>query len=95
MAAALVSLLLTAALGQAPGAGVDAAWLKAVPADIDVVVQARGVEPVRDDLNKMLDAMSPALAAQAKPAFQQGVDEITNLLGKAGSSAPLLAMSTI
>ncbi|HEV3162949.1 MAG TPA: hypothetical protein VGZ22_02830 [Isosphaeraceae bacterium] len=92
MVAGLVWLCLTAALGQTPGAAVDAAWLKSVPADIDVVAQVRGLEPVHDDLVKMLDATSPALAAQAKPALQQLLDQFTGQFGKAASASPFLMM---
>src|SRR5579864_832344 len=94
MFSGLVSMWLVTVLGQTPGAAADTAWLKQVPASADVVIRIRGVEPVRDDLSKMIQAMSPALANQVTPALEQGSQQILGELGKDAfdASAPILAL---
>jgi hypothetical protein len=89
MFASLATFLLTAALGQAPP---EAAWLKSVPAEADVVVHVRGIEAVRDDLSAMIRAMSPALGDQVGPALDQAVDQFTQQMGKPAAQTPFLAL---
>src|SRR4051812_48163539 len=89
MFASLVPLCLAAALGQAPG---DSAWLKAVPADVAVVARVRSLNSSRDDLLKMLEAMSPNASALAKPQIEQGLTIFSGMYGKAAVEQPLMAI---
>src|SRR5438552_1491745 len=90
MFAYTLTLWVATAVGQAAPA--EAAWLKAVPAEAEVVVRVRGLEAGRDDLVKMLEAMSPALADQAKPALEQGLSQFTERHGKKAATTPWLAL---
>lgn len=81
--------LLAATLGQAPAADGS---LDVVPAEADVVIRVRGVEPARDDLLAMIKAMSPALAEQAGPALEQGVAQFRGHAGEQGSKLPFLGL---
>jgi hypothetical protein len=88
----LVSLsmwLMAAALGQAPA---DAAWLKAVPADVDVAIRIRGLESTRDDLSAMLKAMSPMLADQAIPALTAQLDQFKTKYGEGSVKSPWVGL---
>jgi hypothetical protein len=85
-----LTLWVAAALGQASPA--EAAWFKAVPAEAEVVLRVRGLEAGRDDLVKMLEAMSPTLAEQAKPALDQGLSQLTEHIGKKAAATPWLAL---
>lgn len=89
MVSGLVSLWLAAALGQnAP----EAAWLKSVPADADMVVRIRNIDQVRDNMIKMIEATTPALAPQAKQSIEAGFDQLMNQVGREAlqTSAPVL-----
>ena len=94
MIASLMTWCLVVALGQAPGAPGEAAWLKAVPGDAEVVLRFRGAEPVRNDLVTMLEAMSPTLAAQAKPALQTALEQMRVNAGEEAiaTDAPILVV---
>jgi hypothetical protein len=89
MASGALVLWVAVALGQTPSAGESAAWLKVVPADIDLVARARGVQAVRDDLVKMVENASPQLAAQVCPTIQDWFDQIRGRYGDAATKAPL------
>ena len=69
MATSLLTLVMAAAIGQSPA---EAGWLKSVPADVDVVIHAKGLRSTRDDLARMLEAMSPNLARMAGPRSTKG-----------------------
>src|SRR5262249_13179093 len=62
-----VALLVGQARDRAPD---EAAWLKSVPDSAAVVLHVRGVEAARDDLIKMLKAMSPTLAEHAEQGLE-------------------------
>ena len=85
MLSCLVSLWMTVAVGQAQP---EAAWLKAVPADVPVVVRGRALETVRDDLLAMIGAMSPASATPAKEGLAPGLQMVEGMFGKAMLKAP-------
>ena len=70
MVSCLASLWVAAALGQAPD---QSAWLKSIPADVAVVARVKALETVRDDILKMLDAMSSNAVALARPQLEQGL----------------------
>lgn len=74
MVARLTVWLVAAVLGQP--AAEPPAWLKAVPADVDVAIRIRGLDATRQDLSALLKAMSPTLSATAEP-------QLTNLLNQA------------
>ena len=85
----LATFLLSGALAQAPP---EAAWLKSVPAETDIVVRMRGIEAVRDDLNDLVRALSPALADQVGPVLNQAVDQFTQQFGRPAAQTPFLAL---
>lgn len=87
MVSCFVSLYLAAAMGQAPA---EAAWLKAVPADVAVVARVKALESARDDIGKMLQAMSGNAAAMAQPQMEQGLAMFTGLYGQEAAKNPLL-----
>lgn len=88
MVSGLFSLVMAAALGQQAPA--EAAWLKAVPADADVVVHVKGLRSSRDELLSMLNAMSPNLGQIAGPALTQGLDQMAGRLGERSTTTPFL-----
>jgi hypothetical protein len=90
MVSGLMVALVAAALGQGAAAGEGAAWLKAVPADVDLVARVRGAEATRDDLVKMLQATSAQLAAQACPPIEDVYNQFVGRYGKDATKAPLL-----
>lgn len=92
MLPSLATMILAAALGQA---GPETAWLKAVPADADVVIRVRGIEAVRDDLIAMIRAMSPALGERAAPALEQAVAHVREQLGEPATRTPFLALMRV
>lgn len=73
MISAFVSMTLAAVLGQAPA---EAAWLKSIPADVDVAIHIRGLGPVKDDISGMLKAMSPTAEQIVSPILEQGLMQI-------------------
>lgn len=100
MVSSVTALVLATALGQAGARGAaaaapaaaDAAWLKAAPADAEIVLRVRGLKAGRDDLAKMIQAMSPGLGGQALPALDQGVDSFRQRYGDAAASRPFLVL---
>lgn len=87
MFSALLTWTLAAALGQTPA---EAAWLKALPADAEVVMHVRSVAGVRDDAGAMLKAMSPMLAEQAEPALAMAVDHLKEQFGEPATQSEFL-----
>lgn len=88
MVSSMFPLLLAAALGQQAPA--EAAWLKALPADVDAVVRVKALGSTRDELVKMIEAMSPTLAEHATPVLTQGLDQMAQRLGEASTTTPFL-----
>ena len=97
MFASALSLWLTLAAGQtvAPGAAMEASWLKSVPADVDVAVRVRGLEAGKNDLVKMITAMSPTLAEHATPALDAGLAAFTAKLGPDAAKLPFLVVARL
>ncbi len=69
----LLATLLTGLAVQAPTAD---EWLDDVPAGTHVVVHARALEPVADDLVAMVSAMSETLGQQIKPSVDAFTQQI-------------------
>jgi len=90
MVSCFVSLWMAAALGQAPAG--EAAWLKSVPADVAAVVRVKALETARDDLMKMLEAMSGNAAALAKGPIDQGMEQFTAMHGKPAAQHPFFTV---
>ncbi|MDB5349154.1 MAG: hypothetical protein JWN86_401 [Planctomycetota bacterium] len=90
MLSCFVSLWMAAAVGQAPSG--QSAWLKSVPADVVAVVRVKSLETVRDDLLKMLEAMSPNAAALAKPQIEQGLEMFAASQGKPATQHPFFTI---
>lgn len=91
MVTGFVSLWLAAALGQtAP----EAAWLKSVPGDADVVVRIRNVDQVRDNIIKMVEATTPASAPQIKQSIETGFQQLMNEIGRDAlqTNAPVILL---
>jgi hypothetical protein len=86
--------VLAAALGHVP-ASTDAAWLKAIPADVDVAVHFRGLEAARNDLETMLKAMSPRLAEQVMPNVTTQLDQFKQRAGEPAVKTPWVLLLNI
>lgn len=89
MLSCFVGLWVAAAVGQAQP---EAAWLKAVPGDVPVVVRVRAMDRVRDDLVAMIAAMSPDSAEPAKEGIAAGLQYVGSLLGEEATKSPILVM---
>jgi hypothetical protein len=74
VSAGFVSLTLALALGQAPSA--EAAWMKALPADLDIAIHLRGLGTVKSDLASMIKGMSPTAEQSLVPQLDQGLQAI-------------------
>jgi hypothetical protein len=79
MVSCFVTLAVAAALGQAR-LPEEAGWLKALPADAEVAIRIRGLDPARKDLLDMLNSMSPNAAATAEPAIAQMMQSVRQRL---------------
>src|SRR4051794_29197859 len=89
MVASLLTTVLAAALAQGPA---ESAWLKNVPSDVDAVVRVKGLEAAKNDLVGMIQAMSPTLAEQAKPALDEMVTQLAGQYGKVATTSPFVVM---
>src|SRR5262249_29985932 len=87
MLSTLLSWTVLTVLGQAP---VETGWLKALPAETEVVVHVRGVSATRDDAIAMLKAMSPVLAEQAQSALNMAVDQMKDQFGPKSITSPFI-----
>ena len=94
MVASVLCLSLTVLFCQAPASppAAEAAWLKVVPADTELIVRTRGLEAARNDLVKMLEAMSPLLAEQAKVPLDQVLTQLAGQYGQAATKEPFLVI---
>jgi hypothetical protein len=92
MVSCLASLWLAASLGQAPD---QSAWLKSVPADVAVVVRVKALETVRDDILKMLGAMSGNAAALARPQLETGLSMMEAQSGKESVKHPFFMLMSM
>lgn len=91
MVSCALTLWMAAVLGQGGAlTPADAAWLKAVPAEAEVVVRGRAPGSIHGDLDQMLKAMSPNLAEMAKPVVDAGVDQLANQFGQDALKTPFL-----
>jgi hypothetical protein len=91
MVANVWAVWVAAALAQA-GAADEAAWLKSVPAEAEVVIRVRGMSADRDDLDKMLRAMSPNLAETVTQAIDGGLQQFAAQFGDPATKTPFLAV---
>lgn len=92
MLSCLASLFMAASLAQAPD---QAAWLKSVPGDVAVVARTKALETARDDLMKMLEAMSGNAAALARPQIEQGLAMMEGQHGKESTRHPFLMLMSL
>ena len=90
MLAYFCALTMTAALSQAGPADLSLAAL--VPAEAEVVVRVRSLQESRKELDAMIRAMSPALAAQAGPMLDQALASFTEQFGEEAASTPFVTM---
>ncbi len=91
MSSVLGLILAAASLGQQAPA-LEAAWLKAVPADIDAVIHVRNAGGTRDDLLKMVRAMSPTVADQVEPMLNGAYEQMAAQAPKELVDGPVLAL---
>ena len=95
----VTSMWMAAALAQAPtpgaGAAPEAAWIKAVPAEAEVVVRVRALRAVRGDLTGMLQAMSKVYGQAAAAALDNGLELFAQRFGKDAQDNPLLAVARL
>jgi len=92
MVSCLASLWLAASLGQAPD---QSAWLKSVPADVAVVARVKSLTTVRDDVLKMLEAMSGNAVAIARPQLEQGLATMEMQAGKHSTEHPFFVLMSL
>ena len=71
MLAQLSHLLLIATLSQSPQ---EAAWLKVVPADVDIAIRLRGMDETRNHVLGMLKAMNPDWANMAEGSLRAATE---------------------
>lgn len=90
MVSCFVPLVLAATLGQSAPA--EAAWLKAIPADVAVVAHVKALETGRDDLIKMVEAMSPTAAGMLQLQVEQGLQMFTAQYGKPAAQNPFFTV---
>jgi len=93
MLAQVSQWILIATLSQSPQ---EAAWLKVIPADVDVAVRSRGIDATRNDLVAMLKAMSPDWADMAENGLAGPLGELQQRHGELALKTPwviLLRMS--
>lgn len=90
MVSCFAPLFLAAALGQQAPA--EASWLKSIPADVVVAARVKALETGRDDLLKMLEAMSPNAAAMAQPQIEQGLAMFAAQYGKPATQHPFFTI---
>jgi hypothetical protein len=84
---------MVATLGQAPAeATATAPWLKAIPADVDLVIRSRGLEPTFRDLTDMVKAMSPRGAEMAVPALSNLLTQFQNQHGAEAVKTPWVSL---
>ncbi len=81
--------LLATILGQAPS---DQAWLKVIPADIDVVVRGNSLEATRTDLVAMLKAMSPQRAVAAETSLANQISQLETQYGALAVRSPFVGI---
>lgn len=99
MVSCAMMLWAAAALGQeryvAAPPSPEAAWLKVAPAEADVVLRVRSVQAGRDDLGKMVKAMSPTFGDQAQQFLDMGIGTFTTRFGKAAAGLPFLVLGRL
>ncbi len=91
MVSCLAPVFLALVVGQTAPA--EAAWLKSIPADVVAAAHFRSLEAGRDDLMKMIEAMSPNAAALAQPQIEQGLTILSAQYGKTATQHPFLAVA--
>jgi hypothetical protein len=89
MVASVLTFVMAAALAQEQS---ELTWLKSVPSDVEIVARVKGLEATKDDAVAMLQAMSPALADQAKAFLEAAVTQFAGQYGKVASESPFLVL---
>ncbi len=92
MFSCLVSMFVATVIGQSPD---QAAWLKSVPAEVAVIARVKALETARDDLMKMLEAMSGNAAALARPQIEQGLAMMEAQTGKPSLQHPFFLLMNL
>ena len=89
MLAQLSQWILIATLSQSPQ---EAAWLKVIPADVDIAIRSRGIDATRDDLVAMLKAMSPSWGEMAENGLAGHLAELKQRHGEHAMKTPWVAV---
>ena len=89
MLAQLSHWILIATLSQAPP---EAAWLKVIPADVDVAIRTRGLDATKDDFIAMLKAMNPDWGKMAEDGLAPHLDEIRQKHGEHAVKNPWVGL---
>jgi hypothetical protein len=96
MVSGLVTLTLVLALGQSPPPA-EAAWLKALPGDVEMAMHVRGLGTVKDDLASMLKAMSPSAEQSLVPRLDAALQDVRRQIGEdvLPSNSPILTVARL
>ncbi len=90
MVSCFVTMVVAATLGQqVPD---EAAWIKAIPADVDVVARMRPLAKGQADLIAMVKAMSPTYGGQAGPVLTAGEPMLAGKFGPEAASSPMMGV---
>jgi hypothetical protein len=89
MLAQLSHWILIATLSQAPP---EAAWLNAIPADVDVAIRTRGLEASIHDFVAMLNAMNPAWGKMAEDGTAAHLAEMGQKHGEHAVKSPWVGL---
>lgn len=92
MLAQISTWIMVAMLGQPAPADLSPAWLKSIPADVDLVVRSRGLESTHADLIAMLNAMTPRGAQQAAPALSNLLAQFEQQHGAEAVKTPWVSL---
>jgi hypothetical protein len=90
--AGLSKWMVLALMAQAPA---EEAWLKSVPADVELVVRLKPLEETRKDLVAMAKAMSPMWGGLAEQAIQAPFAQLVEHIGKEAAERPMVVLGRI
>ncbi len=89
MLAQLSHWILIAVLSQSPQA---TAWLKVIPADVDIAIRSRGIDATRDDLVAMLKAMNPSWGEMAENGLAGPLSHLQQMHGELALKTPWVGL---
>src|SRR5271170_6723316 len=89
MLAQLTQWILIATLSQSPQ---EAAWLKVIPADVDIAIRSRGIDATRAELVAMLKAMSPAWGKMAEDGLAGPLAQLQQMHGELALKTPWVSV---